>query len=143
MIDNKSNEIPKVTHLLKSGRFDFWGLSSNLWKVAFVSGISQFSISLWNWEFSIFLNEIMQPWQMGLVFSTCTFAGVLGYMISGTIADYMGRKWTMATALIPTFLGLITLSYTSIWPLLLVQFGLVWYGVSVSESCHVPFQLMR
>jgi predicted MFS family arabinose efflux permease len=130
MIDEGVNKVPKKTITLNSQYAGFLGLSPNLWRVAFVLAISQLSISLWSWEFSIFLNDIIEPWQMGLVFSLGTFAALVGSILSGIIADFVGRKWTLATAFIPMFLGLITLSYLPIWPLIPLQYGLVWYGMT-------------
>ncbi|MDF1537847.1 MAG: hypothetical protein P1Q69_02985 [Candidatus Thorarchaeota archaeon] len=74
----------------------FLGLSQNLWRLAIVMAISQFSIGLWKWEFSIFLRTLIEPWQMGLVFSSGTFAGIVGGLASGMIADRIGRRKTLA-----------------------------------------------
>lgn len=111
----------------------FLGLSKNLWRLAVVLGIAQFSISIWKWEFSIFLEEFLQPWQMGVVFSGATFAGLVASVFAGYIADFIGRRWTIALGFIPVIIGLITLSYAPIWPFVAVQFGLVWFGMSTSR----------
>ncbi len=38
------------------------GLSPNLWRLAAVIAIAQFSTSLWKWEFGIFLEGFLEPW---------------------------------------------------------------------------------
>ncbi len=106
----------------------FLGLSRNLWKLALVMGISQLAISLWKWQFSIFLETFMAPWQMGLVFSIGTFAGLIAAFVSGTIADYIGRKRTMASGYIPMLVGLFTLAFFPMWPYVILEWGLIWYG---------------
>ena len=47
----------------------FLGLSPNLWRLALVLAIGQLSIGLWKWQYSIFLETLIDPWQMGLTFS--------------------------------------------------------------------------
>ena len=109
------------------------GLSSNLWRLAAVLAIAQFSTSLWKWEFSIFLEGFLQPWQMGVIFSTATFAGLIASIFSGYLADFIGRKLTIALGFIPISIGLLTLSYFPIWPFIPIQYGLVWFGMSTSR----------
>lgn len=111
----------------------FLGLSSNLWRLAAVLAIAQFSTALWKWEFSIFLEGFLQPWQMGVIFSTATFAGLIASIFSGYLADFIGRKWTIALGFIPISIGLLTLSYFPIWPFIPIQYGLVWFGMSTSR----------
>ncbi|MHA2262037.1 MAG: MFS transporter [Candidatus Thorarchaeota archaeon] len=112
---------------------EFLGLSPNLWRVALVMGIAQFSVGLWKWQFGIFLETVIAPWQMGLVFSCATFAGLIAAFVSGTIADLIGRKRTMAVGLVPVFIGLLTMSFFPSWPLLLLQYGLIWYGIGTTR----------
>ena len=42
------------------------GLNMNLWRLALVTGVAQFSMSLWGWDFSIFLefNVGVLKWQI-------------------------------------------------------------------------------
>ncbi|MGY5876378.1 MAG: hypothetical protein RTU30_11585 [Candidatus Thorarchaeota archaeon] len=108
----------------------FLGLNSNLWRLAIVLGAGQFSLGLWQWEFSIFLARIIEPWQMGIVFAFATFAGLLGGLISGSLTDFIGRKWALASTFIPVMIGLVSISYLPIWPLLLAQYSLIWFGIS-------------
>jgi hypothetical protein len=121
------DELPTVN---ESKRSNFLGLSPNLWRLAFVLAIGQLSIGLWKWHYSIFLETVIEPWQMGLTFSIGTFAALIGSILSGTVTDFIGRKWTTAIAFIPIALGLLTMSYFPIWPLIPIQFGLIWYGMS-------------
>ncbi|MGY5859709.1 MAG: hypothetical protein RTU63_10090 [Candidatus Thorarchaeota archaeon] len=109
------------------------GLSSNLWRLAAVLAIAQFSTALWKWEFSVFLEGFLEPWQMGIVFSTATFTGLIASIFSGYIADFIGRRWTIALGFIPVSIGLFALSYFPIWPFIPVQYGLVWFGMSTSR----------
>ncbi len=108
----------------------FMGLNRNLWKLAMVMGVVQFSVALWKWEFSIFLRTMVDPWQMGLIFSFGTLASLVAGFVSGTVADLIGRKRSMAFGLIPVAVGLMAMSYFSFWPFIILQFGLVWYGLS-------------
>jgi MFS family permease len=111
----------------------FLGLSSNLWRLAAVLAIAQFSTALWKWEFSVFLEGFIDPWQMGIVFSTATFTGLIASMSSGYIADFIGRRWTIALGYIPVAIGLFALSYYPVWPFIPIQYGLVWFGMSTSR----------
>lgn len=111
----------------------FLGLSSNLWRLAAVLAIAQFSTALWKWEFSIFLEGFLQPWQMGVVFSSATFTGLIASIFSGYLADFIGRKKTIALGFIPIAIGLLTLSYFPVWPFIPIQYGLVWFGMSTSR----------
>ncbi len=112
-------------------RSTFLGLTGNLWRVAIVLGISQLSIALWKWEYSIFLLERIDTLQMGFVFSVGTAAGLIGSFASGAAADFIGRRRTLAVGFIPLILGLLAMSYFPVWPLLALQYGFIWYGVSV------------
>ena len=121
------DELAMTNESKKSG---FLGLSPNLWRLAFVLGIGQFSIGVWKWQYSIFLETLVEPWQMGLTFSIGTFAALVGSILSGTVTDFIGRKWTTAIAFLPIAIGLFAMSYFPIWPLIPIQFGLIWYGMS-------------
>ncbi|TFH05956.1 MAG: MFS transporter [Candidatus Thorarchaeota archaeon] len=123
---NNANEIARK----KPGRL---GLSSNLWRLAAVLAIAQFSTALWKWEFSVFLEGFLEPWQMGLIFSTATFTGLVASIFSGYIADFIGRRLTIALGFIPVSIGLFSLAYFPIWPFIPVQYGLVWFGMSTSR----------
>ncbi|MHA1949047.1 MAG: hypothetical protein ACW99G_09630 [Candidatus Thorarchaeota archaeon] len=109
------------------------GLSPNLWRLAAVIAIAQFSTSLWRWEFGIFLEGFLAPWQIGLVFSIATFTGLIGSVSSGYIADFIGRKWTISIGFLPIVIGLFTMSFFPIWPLVAVQYGLVWFGMATAR----------
>ena len=116
----------------RQGRF---GLSPNLWRLAAVIAIAQFSVSLWKWEFGIFLEDtlLFEPWQLGVVFSVATLTGLLASGFSGYIADFIGRRWTIALGFIPVTIGLVTLSYFPIWPVVPIQWGLIWFGMSTAR----------
>ena len=113
-----------------------YGLSRSLWRMALVVGLAQFSMSLWGWEFSIFLEfdladtfgVFLQKWEIGFVFSVGTAATILGYILSGTIADLIGRKNTMAAAFIPMAFGLVGLRFFPLWPLIVAEFALIQFG---------------
>lgn len=106
-----------------------FGLSGNLRRLAIVTGIAQFSMSVWIWQFGIFLEaSVSQLWQIGLTFSIGTFAMIIGYALSGTIADYIGRKNSMIFGFIPMFAGLIALRFFPVWPLIPLEYGLVEMG---------------
>jgi MFS family permease len=109
------------------------GLSPNLWRLAAVIAIAQFATSLWKWEFGIFLEGFLEPWQIGLVFSIATFTGLIGSVGSGYIADFIGRKWTISIGFLPIVLGLFTMSVFPIWPYVAIQYGLVWFGMSTAR----------
>jgi MFS family permease len=111
----------------------FLGLSRNLWRLAAVMGIAQISVALWKWEFGIFLKGFLQPWQIAVVFSTATFTGLIGSISAGYIADFIGRRRTIALGLIPSTIGLFLLSYIPVWPMVAVQYGLVWFGMTTAR----------
>jgi MFS family permease len=106
------------------------GLSRSLWRLAIVVGIAQFSVSIWNWEFSIFLETFLEPWQMGLTFSTSTLASLIGYFLSGTIADRIGRRKTMMLAFLPAILGVFSLANYPVWPLIPLEYASFMFGWS-------------
>jgi len=106
-----------------------FGLSGNLQRLAVVTGIAQFVMSVWAWQFGIFLEASVNAyWQIGITFSIGTFAMIVGYVISGTLADYLGRKNVMITGFIPMFVGLITLRFFPIWPLVPIEYGFIQLG---------------
>ena len=108
----------------------FGGLTSVLWRLALVTGIAQFSMSVWSWQFGIFMAAIIEPWQIGITFSAGTLATLIGYPLSGTISDFIGRRKTMAISFIPIALGLFLLYQLPIWPLFPMFYGLVQFGWS-------------
>ncbi|MHA2116874.1 MAG: hypothetical protein ACXABM_15360, partial [Candidatus Thorarchaeota archaeon] len=134
MIDDDPSTSEEIRRIVDSnslpGRL---GLSPNLWRLAAVIAIAQFATSLWKWEFGIFLEGFLDPWQIGLVFSIATFTGLIGSVGSGYIADFIGRKWTISIGFLPIVIGLFTMSFFPIWPYVAVQYGLVWFGMSTAR----------
>lgn len=108
-----------------------FGLNTDLWRVAITVGIAQFSISLWYWEFSIFLESIIAPWQMGVVLGSGTLITLIGYQTAGILSDMIGRKKTFVASFIPVGLGLILISLFPAWPLVLVEFPIIMFGWSM------------
>jgi MFS family permease len=104
------------------------GLSGNLWRLAAVTGVAQFCMSLWAWQFGIFLAGVVEKWQIGLTFSIGTFAMIVGYGVSGTVADFIGRKNAMIFSFIPMFAGLLALRFLPIWPLIPLEYGVTSFG---------------
>ena len=104
------------------------GLSGNLWRLAGVTGVAQFCMSLWAWQFGIFLAGVVEKWQIGLTFSIGTFAMIVGYAVSGTVSDLIGRKHAMTFAFVPMFVGLLALRLFPIWPLIPLEYGVVFFG---------------
>lgn len=113
-----------------SVRRSFLGLNSVLWRIAIISGIAQFSVSVWAWEFALFLEPILDPFRIGLTFSAGTLAALLGYPIAGFISDAFGRKKTLIISYIPQFLGIIFLFTYPIWPLVPISYGIHSFGWS-------------
>ncbi|MHA1959913.1 MAG: MFS transporter [Candidatus Thorarchaeota archaeon] len=107
-----------------------FGLSRNLWRLALVVGVAQFSWSIWGWQFAIFLETIIEPWQMGLTFSIGIIASILGFPLSGMISDMLGRKKTMALAFMPMMVGLVMLSNFPSWPYIPFYYALTNFGWS-------------
>ncbi|MHA2271798.1 MAG: hypothetical protein ACXACI_08035 [Candidatus Hodarchaeales archaeon] len=99
----------------------FLGLTPDLWSLAIVLAIAQFSIGLWKWQYGIYLETTIEPWQMGLTISVGMFAALIGNFFSGTIADFIRRKRTLASAFIPITIGLILLSVFPVWSLIPLQ----------------------
>ncbi|MGY5860738.1 MAG: hypothetical protein RTU63_15330 [Candidatus Thorarchaeota archaeon] len=106
------------------------GLNMNLWRLALVTGVAQFSMSLWVWEYSIFLEDVvlLDKWQIGFAFSIGQLAMIFGYMASGIIADFIGRKNTMAISFIPMALGLLGMWLNPTWPFIAIEYGIVYFG---------------
>ena len=106
------------------------GLNMNLWRLALVTGIAQFSMSVWAWEFSIFLefDVGLLRWQIGAALSIGTLAMIIGYMASGIISDFIGRKNTMVISFIPMAIGLLGMWLTPIWPFVAIEYGIVYFG---------------
>jgi len=127
-----TTESPEATESArkKTGQRSILGLSDNLWRLALVVGVAQFSWSIWGWLFGIFLETIVEPWQMALTFSAGTFAMIVGLPVSGYIADMMGRKNAMVFSFIPLSIGLLMLALIPIWPLLPLAYGLASFGWS-------------
>ncbi|MFW9787470.1 MAG: hypothetical protein ACFFE2_01020 [Candidatus Thorarchaeota archaeon] len=108
---------------------DRFGLSGNLQRLAFVTGIAQFVMSVWAWQFSIFLEaSVNELWQIGITFSIGTFATIIGYVVSGTLADYIGRKNVMIVGFIPMFSGLLALRFLPIWPIIPLEYATIQIG---------------
>ena len=106
------------------------GLNMNLWRLALVTGIAQFAMSLWGWEFSIFLEfEVnLLRWQIGAAYSIGTLAMILGFIASGIIADFIGRKNTMVISFIPMAIGLLGMWLNPTWPFIAIEYGIAEFG---------------
>jgi MFS family permease len=106
-----------------------FGLSGNLRRLAIITGIGQFSMSVWIWQFSIFVEaSVNQFWQIGITISIGTFAMIVGYAISGTVADYIGRKNAMVFGFVPIFVGLVALRFFPVWPLIPLEYAIIEWG---------------
>jgi MFS family permease len=106
------------------------GLKPNLWRLAIIVGLAQTSMSIWSWQFTIFLEGIILPWQMGITLSTAMVASLIGYLTSGYISDYLGRKRTLILAFIPMTIGLYIFSLFPVWPLIPLEVAVVQFGWS-------------
>ncbi len=95
-----------------------------------MTGVAQFSISVWAWQFTIFLEEILQPWQIGLNITIGLFVAILGYPVSGMVSDMIGRRRTMLMSFLPITLGLFMLYSFPVWPLIPLSYGIVQFGWS-------------
>ncbi|MFW9925617.1 MAG: hypothetical protein ACFFDM_02505 [Candidatus Thorarchaeota archaeon] len=133
MIEDDRQNSPELKLSISDSRPGRLGLSRNLWRLAAVIAIAQFATALWKWEFGIFLEGFLEPWQIGLVFSIATFTGLIGSVGSGYIADFIGRKWTISIGFLPIVIGLFTMSFFPIWPFVAIQYGLVWFGMSTAR----------
>ncbi len=106
------------------------GLTTNLWRLALVIGVGQFSMSVWTWQFGIFIETLIEPWQMGLTFTASSIAGIIGVPFSGYVSDFIGRRKTLLVAYIPMAIGLFLLFSFPVWPLLPFFYGLAQFGWS-------------
>lgn len=123
-----STEVDPIVETSSEEKLRF-GLSGNLRRLALVTGVAQFAMSVWIWQFGIFLEaSVNHLWQIGLTFAIGTFAMIVGYAISGTIADYIGRKNAMILGFIPMFAGLIALRFFPVWPLIPLEYALIEMG---------------
>jgi MFS family permease len=113
-----------------SARHSFLGLNNSLWRVALVAGIAQLSASIWTWQFAISLDSFLIPWQIGLVFAAGTLAGLVGYTLSGALADAIGRKMALLLSFIPQIVGLLLLYLIPFWPLIIIAYSLQYFGWS-------------
>ena len=106
------------------------GLNMNLWRLALVTGLAQFAMSLWAWEFSLFLelDVGVVKWQIGAALSIGTLANILGFMASGIIADFVGRKNTMAVSFIPMAIGLFGMWLNPTWPFVTFEYAITQFG---------------
>jgi len=113
-----------------SAQDTFLGLNSSLWRIALVAGIAQLSASIWTWQFAISLESFLIPWQIGVVFAAGTLAGLCGYILSGSLADAVGRKRALVFSFIPQVIGLLLMYLFPIWPYLIIAFSLQYFGWS-------------
>ena len=113
-----------------SARRTFLGLNNTLWRVAFVAGIAQLSASIWTWQFAISLDTFLIPWQIGIIFAAGTLAGLVGYTLSGALADIIGRKMALVISFIPQVIGLLLLYFIPIWPFITISYSLQYFGWS-------------
>ncbi len=109
--------MPDIPADVLAGSRRYGGLTKNLWRLAFVVGIGQFSISIWYWQFGVFMATIIEPWQMGLTFSAGTFAHIVGSFVCGIVSDFIGRRKTLVVGYIPMVVGGLMLYFFPIWPL--------------------------
>ncbi len=126
-VDLTSETIPVV---MGSRSRKVLGLNMNLWRLALVTGVAQFSMSLWAWEFTIFLelDVLLAKMQIGLALSIGTFAMILGYMASGIFSDFIGRKNTMVISFIPMAIGLLGMWLNPTWPFVALEYALNQFG---------------
>jgi len=113
-----------------SVRRSFLGLNSVLWRIAIIIGISQFSVSVWAWEFALFLEPILDPIRIGVTFAAGTFASLVAYPLAGALSDRFGRKNTLIGSYIPQFVGLLILFIHPVWPLVVIAYGIHSFGWS-------------
>ncbi len=108
----------------------FLGLDRFLWRIALITGIAQLSASIWMWQFAISLESFLIPWQIGVVFAAGTLAGLCGYILSGALADAVGRKKALVLSFIPQVIGLLLLYLFPVWPYIIPAFSLQYFGWS-------------
>ncbi|TFH06827.1 MAG: hypothetical protein E4H14_09885, partial [Candidatus Thorarchaeota archaeon] len=119
-----------TSDVIETRRHEILGLNGKLWRFALVAGIAQLSVSIWTWQFAIFLDSFLTPLDIGLTFTIGTLASLVGYPISGMIADIVGRKKTMVFAFIPLCLGLFMLFLIPTWPFVITSYALTQFGWS-------------
>jgi MFS family permease len=106
----------------------FLGLDSALWRLAIVTGVAQLSASIWVWQFAISLESFLLPWQIGVTFAVGSLAALVGYPVSGFMADQFGRKRSLVLSFIPQTAGILLLFLLPVWPLVLIAYGLESFG---------------
>jgi MFS family permease len=116
--------------ILSPIRYRRGGLTTDLWRLALVVGVAQFSMSVWTWQFGIYMETLIEPWQIGLTFTASSIAGLIGVPLSGYVSDFIGRRKTLLSAYIPMAIGLLLLFSFPVWPLLPIFYGLVQFGWS-------------
>ena len=119
--------------ILSSGlstRRTFLSLNSVLWRLALVTGIAQLSVSIWIWQFALTLESFLPPFEIGLTFAVGSLAALLGYPLSGILADKIGRKNSLVLSFIPQIAGILLLFLFPLWPLVLFAYGLQSFGWS-------------
>ncbi|MFW9909967.1 MAG: MFS transporter [Candidatus Thorarchaeota archaeon] len=119
--------------ILSSGlstRRTFLSLNSVLWRLALVTGIAQLSVSIWIWQFALTLESFLPPFEIGLTFAVGSLAALLGYPLSGILADKIGRKNSLVISFIPQIAGILLLFLFPLWPLVLFAYGLQSFGWS-------------
>lgn len=118
------------TDVIETRRREILGLNGKLWRFALVAGIAQLSVSIWTWQFAIFLDGFLTPLDIGLTFTIGTLASLVGYPVSGIVADIIGRKRTMVIAFIPLCVGLFMLYLLPVWPFIITSYALTQFGWS-------------
>jgi MFS family permease len=119
--------------ILSSGlstRRTFLSLNSVLWRLALVTGIAQLSVSIWVWQFALTLESFLPPFEIGLTYAVGSLAALLGYPLSGIMADKIGRKNSLVISFIPQIAGILLLFLLPVWPLVLIAYGLQSFGWS-------------
>ena len=119
--------------ILSSGlsvRPTFLSLNNSLWRIALIAGIAQLSASIWTWQFAISLDSFLSSWQIGEVFAAGILAGLVGFTLSGALADTIGRKMALVISFIPQVVGLLLLYLIPIWPFIPLSYSLQYFGWS-------------
>ena len=119
-----------TSDIIENRRYEILGLNGTLWRLAIVAGVAQLSVSIWTWQFAIFLDSFLSPWDVGLTFTIGALAALVGFPISGVLADYFGRKKTMSFAFVPLCIGLFSLYSMPTWPFVAGSYGLTQFGWS-------------
>lgn len=95
-----------------------------------VVAVAQFAWSIWYWQFSVFLMDYVAEWQIGVVLAAGSVATLVGYPISGTLSDLIGRKKTVILSFVPISMGLGFLSISPEWPAVVFAYALAAFGWS-------------